>query len=102
MQVFLINYRSEGFPKDGNLDREGRTSNPLDSRHNVVPHSGQKNDVIVFPLSVPLLNFFGAPERRVQAWAWTKRLVLKTLPLILRQSRQWHRAYVNSEKVLLN
>ena len=65
-----------------------RTGIPSVSRHSVVPHSLQKNDVIVWPESAVLLYVFGSPVSRRRAVVGTIRLVLYMLPLIRLQSVQ--------------
>lgn len=72
--------------------QEPYTGIPVVSRHNVVPQSPQKVDVITWPESAFLLKRFGVPDSSVKALLSTKRLVLNMLPLTFLQSVQWQSA----------
>ena len=63
----------------------------------VVPQSPQKFEVMIFPASVTLLYCLGVPDSIFKASLLTKRLMLYTLPLTLRQSSQWHSVYATHQ-----
>lgn len=61
--------------------------------HSVEPQSPQKDSVTVMPLSAVLPNSLGAPLVTENPLLGTTRLVECVEPVILRQSRQWQRAW---------
>lgn len=63
-------------------------------RQRVEPQSPQKFDVIVLPLSAVLANCLGVPFVTEKPLPATMMLVEYVEPVILRQSRQWQRAYI--------
>lgn len=67
------------------------------SRHMVVPQSPQKNDVTVLPLLAVVLNSLGLPLVNTNPSPSTITLVENTEPVVLRQSRQKHRAWAVSD-----